>query len=333
MGTECKTTVFDFQAVGNRQVVGAFDGGYLSSDGGLILLRELEERTGIVKRFSKCFWDMRNQEWVEHPLEDLLKQRVFGLIAGYEDINDHDSLREDVLFAVACGKSDPTGQHRIREEDRGKALAGKSTLNRMELGSNIEAPWDKYKKISLRSQDVDDLFIDIFAESQSPNPDVLIVDLDATNDPLHGQQEGTFFNGYYDQYCYLPLYIFCGDHLLLARLQTSDVDPANAGMIDIRGVVRKLRRKFPKTRLIVRGDSGFCRDELMYFCERMPRVDYVLGLAKNPRLLKANHALMEQAKEQFDEQKEGVKLYQEFRYRTLDSWSKERRVHRQSGTQ
>jgi len=324
--TECKRERLDFQASEKRRVEAAFDGGHLSSDGGLLFVRELENRVKILKRFAGCFYDHRDPGYVEHPVEDLVKQRVFALACGYEDVNDHDHLNSDVLLALACGKADPEGRSRIRARDRGKALAGKSTMCRMELGGTKKEPHkDKYKKIVLDFEKAEKLLLDIFEESLKDVPDELVLDLDATDDPLHGNQEGAFFNGYYKAYCYLPLYIFCGDHLLLARLQTSDVDPAKAGMTAIRKTVRELRRRFPKTRLILRGDGGFCREELMDLCES-PMMDFVFGLPKNKRLEKLLESAMSESREKFQPDGEAVRTFSEFSYKPLETWEHPRRV-------
>ena len=326
MQTECKQTQMDFQAFESRKVVGDFDGGHLSSDGGLALLREMEGKTKIIHRFTDCFEDYRNQEYVEHELFQLIAQKTYGLIQGYEDLNDHDSLRRDPLLALACGKTDIEGNDRRREEDRGKPLAGKSTLNRLELGAKRDDSLHRYHKILCNFEKVDQLLLELFFESQTNNPEVLVIVVDATDNPLHGKQEGRFFNGYYDEFCYLPLYMFCGDQLLLARLQTSDVDAAQAGQDEIERVILAIRRRFPKTLIIVRGDGGFCRDELMAFCERLPLVKYVLGLPKNKRLLEQLAPEMKQARTAFEVEAKPQRVFSSFDYQTLNTWSKSRRV-------
>lgn len=211
---DANVTYLDFPAVGSRRVVAAFDGGDISSDGGSLLLRKTEALTGIIRQFAACFTDHRNPELIEHSLEHLVAQRIFALALGYEDLNDHDDLRHDPLLATVVGKKDPTGQSRLRKRDKGKALAGKSTLNRLEL-TPVGADEDsRYKKVVCSMQAVEDLFVELFLQAYPMAPDRIVLDLDATDDPIHGHQLGRFFHGYYKNYCFLPLYIFCGDHLL-----------------------------------------------------------------------------------------------------------------------
>ena len=220
------------QKLGGRELVWRFDGGDITSDGGALLLRKLEERTGIVQRFAACFTDYRSADRIEHPLLDLIKQRVFGLALGYEDLNDHDELRRDPMLAVALSKDDPKGEQRRRAQDRGKALAGKSTLNRLELtapdydGSPRQQGLSKpeTKKIVVDPESIDALLVDVFLEAHLQVPGNIVLDLDATDDILYGNQEGRFYHGYYHDYCYLPLYVFCGEHLLCSRLRTSNID-------------------------------------------------------------------------------------------------------------
>lgn len=219
MRTQCTSESLPFQASFRRQVIAQFDGGAISSDGGGLLLKPLEDRTGIVRQFAACFVDHRDPDRIEHTVEQLLRQRVFGLALGYEDLNDHDELRHDPLLATLVDKADPGGLDRLRERDRGKALAGKSTLNRLELTPVGADPDSRYKKIAVRGREVEDLFVALFLQAYERPPEQIVLDLDATDNPLHGNQLGKFFHGYYRQYCYLPLYIFCGRHLLARRLQ------------------------------------------------------------------------------------------------------------------
>jgi hypothetical protein len=231
MKTECTAGQLEFHGLGRRAVVGQFDGGKISSDSGGLLLREVEQRTHILKRLAGCFEDYRDPEQIEHHVESLIKQRVMGLALGYEDLNDHDALRQDPLLALLSDVADPTGQDRRRAQDKGCALAGKSTLNRLELTPLDADAASRYKKIVADPEGMDDLLVDLFLEAHDTAPAVIILDVDATDDPLHGNQEGRFFHGYYRSYCYLPLYIFCEEHLLCARLRTADQDGA-AGTID-----------------------------------------------------------------------------------------------------
>jgi hypothetical protein len=326
MKTECISPVVQFQANGKRQVEAAFDGGKLSSDGGLLLLRELDERIGLIDRFSKCFMDLRNPDYVEHSLHSLVGQRVFAIALGYEDLNDHDDLRRDPLLAMACGKEDTLGVDRARKRDEGCPLDGKSTLNRMELSASVDSMKNRYKKILLMKGEVEKMFLEVFAESFRTPPASIIIDVDATDDPVHGEQEGRFFSGYYKEYCYLPLYIFSGDHLLLARLQTADVDPATDGLDAIRRTVLGIRELLPGTRIVLRGDGGFCRQALMTFCEETPMVEFLFGLPKNKTLERLLAPQMEEAAGEFGQKKETARIYAEFQYSTKDTWGRERRV-------
>jgi len=247
------------------------------------------------------------------------------LALGYEDLNDHDELRHDPLLAVLCERSDPEGKHRLQERDRGKALAGKSTLNRLELTPSDANAQSRYQKIVANHAAIDALLVDLFLESRSKAPKRLILDVDATDDKIHGEQEGRHFNKYYDSYCYLPLYIFCGDELLCARLQTAKQDPAVNSVAEVAFLVARIRQRWPKVKILVRGDGGFCRDNLMSWCEEN-QVDYLLGLPKNSRLLKAME--LDQVLVKMAHQLTGnsVRTFREFRYRTRTSWSRKRRV-------
>jgi hypothetical protein len=259
-----------------------FDGGTLTSDGGGLLLREVEKRTGIVERFAGCFTDHRDAERIEHTVRELVGQRVYGLALGYEDLNDHDQLRQDPMLAVLVEKKDPTGESRVRERDQGKALAGKSTLNRLELTKAEANEKERYKKIVMKEEAVDGLMVDVFLESYAEAPAEIVLDVDATDDPVHGQQEGRFFHGYYGNYCYLPLYIFCGQALLCARLRPSNRD-ASAGCVEeLERIVGQIRGRWPEVKMMIRADSGFCREELMKWCEEHG-VHYVMGLGFHPR--------------------------------------------------
>lgn len=325
MQTQCNQESFEFHPLQQRQVVGGFDGGTITSDAGGLLLREVEKRTGIIAQFAGCFRDQRKRERVEHRVEELVAQRVYGLALGYEDLNDHEELRRDPLLAVLADKADPTGASRVRERDRGKALAGKSTLNRLELTGKEVKEGERYKKIELDFAAVDRLLGEIFIQAHDAPPQQIILDLDSTDDPLHGQQEGRFFHGYYGHYCYLPLYIFCGEHLLCARLRTAKLDGATGSVEEVTRLVQQLRQAWPEVRIIVRGDSGFCREDLMAGCEAN-QVDYVLGLAKNERLRAEIAAELAQAAEQHRQSGQAARLFKEFLYQTRESWSRARRV-------
>jgi hypothetical protein len=325
MTTECNQSSFEFHALNQRKVIAKFDGGNITSDAGVLLLREVEKHTGLVAGLAQCFTDYRDARWVEHTVEELLGQRLFGMCLGYEDLNDHDQLRCDPMLAVAVNKADPLGMDRLRPEDRGKALAGKSTLNRLELGKAAEI--DKYKKILMHEQQIDAWMVKAFIDAHGGAPDEIVLDLDATDDLIHGNQEGRFFHGYYGNYCYLPLYIFSGEHLLGARLRRSNIDGAEGAVEELIRIVGQIRQSWPEVEIILRADSGFCRDDLMSWCEDPNNhVDYVFGLAKNERLKKAIADEMKLAETLFGQTRQPARVFKDFRYQTLNSWSRERRV-------
>jgi len=326
METQCIQEQMVFQQLGRREVIGRFDGGRISSDAGGVLLREVEKRSGILKRLAACFRDYRDPGRTEHSVPVLISQRVYGIALGYEDLNDHDSLRHDVVLGVLCEKSDPCGMERVRQRDQGKAIAGKSTLNRLELTPEDADEQSRYKKIVADGEQIDELMVNVYIQSQRTSPQEVVLDVDSTDDIVYGNQEGRFFHGYYGDYCYLPLYIFCGEYLLCARLRVASEDPASGVRPELERIVNKLRAAWPEVRIIVRGDSGFCRDEIMSYCEQDGKMDYVLGLAKNRRLNKAIEAEMAQAKQIQQASGKAARVFKDFRYRTKKSWSCERRV-------
>ena len=325
MKTKCKSDQLKFHPLLSRDVIAKFDGGNITSDAGALLLREVEKRTHILKRLSQCFKDYRNPDRIEHSVEELVKQRVYGISMGYEDLNDHEILRNDPLLGLLCDKEDPSGLNRQRKRDKGKATAGKSTLNRFELTPKSEDCISRYKKIVAFPDKMDDLLVTLFIESYERPPEKIILDLDATDDPIHGSQEGRFFHGYYKHYCYLPLYIFCGEQLLCSRLRTANRDVSDGSIEELERIVKPLREVWPHTHIIIRGDSGFCRHAIMNWCETND-VDYVLGLAKNQRLKNSIAEEMEEAKKLYEETGYAARVFKDFRYQTLKSWSKERRV-------
>jgi hypothetical protein len=324
--TKCNPKPLEFHTLGSRDVVANFDGGDISSDAGGMMLREVEQRTGILKRFAGCFTDYRNPEAIEHPVADLVAQRAYGLCLGYEDLNDHDQLRADPVMATMVGKKDPNGEHRRELCDRGKALAGKSTLNRLERTGAEVGAGERYKKIVMNPEAIDQLMVDHFLDAHERAPVQIILDMDATDDPIHGHQEGRFFHGYYDCYCYLPLYIFCGEFLLSAQLRSSSSDPAKGALSDMKRVVGQIRRRWPRVHILLRGDSGFCRDAIMDWCERQG-IDYVFGIAKNPRLLAEIEKELKAAEAESVRTGQMARIFKNLRYRTLeDTWSRTRRV-------
>ena len=325
VATQCRDPKFVFQGVGSRALVAEFNGGTITSDAGALLLRQLETRRRIVSQFAACFTDHRDPARIDHPLEHLVAQRVFGLVLGYEDLNDHDLLRRDPLLAAVVGKDDPTGQTRRRERDRGTALAGKSTLNRLELRTDDAVRDGKYKKISADTEAIDRVFVELMLQAHSAPPSRIIIDADATDDPLHGEQEGRFFHGYYGHYCYLPLYLFAGRHLLVARLRESNIDASKGIVEELERVVVQIRAAWPEVEIWVRADSGFARDELMTWCETHG-VEYVLGLARNSRLEAEIAPWLERAKLAHEITGKAARLFHEFTYETRETWSRARRV-------
>jgi hypothetical protein len=322
---ECKSIDVQFHPLGRREVVAAFDGGKISSDAGALLLRELEQRTGIVRRFADCFVDHRDPELIEHSVYELLLQRVGALALGYEDLIDHDTLRHDPLLALLVGKADPTGADRARERDKGKPLAGKSTLNRLELTPVGADENSRYKKIVAQCSSIEKVFVDLFLLEYPKPPERITLDLDATDDRIHGNQLGRFYHGYYGDYCFLPLYIFCGEHLLCAQLRPSNIDASAGSTFQLQRIVEAIRERWPEVKITIRADSGFCREHIMSWCEQRG-VDFVLGLAKNRRLIGAIADELRQAEAEFKTTNKPARVFKDFDYQTLNSWSRARRV-------
>jgi hypothetical protein len=323
--TECNREQLEFHGLGRRAVVGRFDGGAISSDGGVLLLSEVEAKTRIIERLAEQFVDYRNPELIEHTVRELVGQRVLALALGYEDLNDHDRLRLDPLLAAAVGKLDPSGANRVKAQDRGKALASSSTLNRLELTPLDADRGSRYKKIAADFGGIDALMVSRAVESHSEAPAQIWLDLDATDDPLHGTQEGRFFHGYYGHYCDLPLYIFWGEELVCARLRPSNIDASAGSVEELERIVGQIRQRWPEVQIIIRGDSGFCREEIMAWCEAN-HVDFVLGLAKNDRLNALSLKARCQAQQRFLDTSRASRVFDEFNYRTRASWSRARRV-------
>ena len=325
MTTECTQKSFPFHPHSRREVVARFDGGAITSDGGGLLLREVEKKTRIIDQFARCFTDHRDATLIEHTVEELVGQRIYGLALGYEELNDHDDLRRDPLLATLVGKTDLTGEHRVRARDCGKPLAGKSTLNRLELTRSDAGPAERYKKIVVNGEAVDRLIVALFLQAHSEPPERIVLDLDATDDPLHGKQEGRFFHGYYGNYCYLPLYIFCGEFLLCARLRQANIDAAAGSVDELERIVGQIRQAWPEVEIVIRADSGFAREEIMAWCEANS-VHYVLGLAKNSRLNKALGRQLREAKRHHEQTGLPARVFRDFTYRTRKTWSRRRRV-------
>jgi len=328
MNTVCTkyiiTKQLQFQALGKRKVEAMFDGGAITTDAGALLLRELDKAVNILKDFSRCFTDYRDRRYVEHSVNELISQRVYGICLGYEDLNDHDRLRNDPLLAVVCEKNDPEGEGRKLERDRGKALAGKSTLQRLETAAEQLEDKERYKKIVFSGKAIEEFFVNVFLKTNK-KPKRIVLDVDTTDDPVHGNQEGRFFHGYYDCYCYLPLYIFCGSDLLCAKLRPADSHPSEGVVQELERIIGKIRERWPEVRVIVRGDSGFCTDEIMSWCEGN-RVEYVFGIKKNSRLVKRIEKQLKKVKRKYLISGKPQRLYRDFRYSTLSSWLRKRRV-------
>jgi len=291
-------------------VTARFDGGAMTSDAGGLLLRETARRMNLFPRLAECFLDGRNPDRVQHSIEEMVAQRVYGLALGYEDLNDHEQLRNDPLLQVMAGEAQ-------------QVLAGKSTLNRLELGNGS---MNRYKKITFWKPALEELLVDLFLEAYPSAPAEIVLDFDTTDVELHGDQEGKFFHGYYDHYCYLPLYVFCGEHILCSRLRPANIDAAAGSRKILARIVEQIRARWPQVRIIVRGDSGFCRNELMDWCEQN-QVDYVLGLARNSRLRAMIEKEMTEARQQAQQSGKAARVFREFDYETVSgTWSRARRI-------
>jgi hypothetical protein len=315
MPTECSSDLFDFEPVEGRRVVAAFDAGAITSDAGALLLGATDRAIGMMDRFAACFDDVRCPELIEHEVVTLVGQRVFGIALGYEDLNDHDELRHDPMMAILAGKL------QARREDCAP-VAGKSTLNRLEL-SRLKPT--RYHKISHNPIAIKRLLVDLLLEAHERAPNEIILDLDATDDPVHGNQEGRFFHGYYDCYCYLPLYVFCGRHLLAAKLRCASLDAAAGSVEEVARIVAHIRRRWPRVRILLRADSGFARDELMTWCEANG-VQFLFGLAKNDRLIVEIKCELEAAAQKSRRTGKPARRFKDFKWTTRASWSRERRV-------
>ena len=314
MPTQCNTKPLEFEPHGRRRVVAAFDGGPITSDAGLLLLRQVDRHLSLSDQVAACFTDHRDPQRIQHSLRSLIAQRIFGIALGYEDLNDHDPLRHDPLMAL------------VSEEGRrgdSPPLAGKSTLNRLEHAPT-QGP-SRYHKIDHDPEALQALLVELFIQAHPQPPDEIILDLDATDDPLHGEQEQRFFHGYYKGYCYLPLYIFSDRHLLSALLRPAHIDASAGALEQIQRIVSHLRGVWPQVKILLRADSGFAREELMGWCEQH-QVDYLFGLARNPRLQDAIAPELAQAQALSDQLQQPVRLFTDLSFRTLKSWSRQRRV-------
>jgi DDE family transposase len=311
--TECTQSQFGFAAHHSRRVVAEFDGGTITTDGGGLLLREANRQLHLVERFAACFADRREAALTKHSVQELVAQRVYGLALGYEDLNDHEQLRRDPMLRLLAGKRDVAEQ----------PLAGKSTLSRLERNDGCAS---RYSKITYWRDTIDELLVKVFLEAHASAPEEIVIDLDTTDVELHGGQEGRFFHGYYDEYCYLPLYVFCGEHLLGVRLREANIDASAGSVREIQRIVGQIRAAWPEVRIILRGDSGFCRDELMRWCEQH-HLEFVFGFARNDRLRRMIAEAMTQAAAQYRQTGKPARVFVEFPYETTTgSWSQARRV-------
>jgi hypothetical protein len=316
MLTECNASQLEFEGLGSRKVTASFDGGAITSNAGALLLRQTDRAMGLSRQAAACFRDARSQEDIEHTLETLLAQRIHGIALGYEDLNDHDALRRDPVLGLLSGKLEA-------RRSNCAVLAGKSTLNRLEHAPKTDG--DRYHKISVDEGAMKELFVSLFIQSRKTAPRRLILDLDATDDPIHGGQEGRFFHGYYKCYCYLPLYIFCGRELLLAKLRPANIDASAGSKEEIAWIVARLRQQWPDVEIWLRADSGFCREDLMAWCEANG-AHYVFGLARNTRLEAEIEGELAEAEQRAAKSGKAERIFKEFQYKTRQSWSRERRV-------
>jgi len=331
--------------VGRRQVVADFSGGSITSDGGLVLIAAVDQRTRLSERVAECFSDQRAAHRVQHEVEDLVAQRLYGIVQGYEDLNDHDVLRHNPMFGIVLGKLS-------NEAQSPPALAGKSTLNRLEQAMHIERDLsgERYVKFNVAPERMEQLLVELALEQMGEEPKRMILDIDVTDDAVHGEQVGGFFNGYYGHHCYAPVFIFCGRHLLAAKLRSSNVDPAAEALPELKRVIGQIRQRWKSVEIMVRGDSAYSRDDLMNWCESQAGVQYVLAHASNAVLQKLTWGLEQRAKAAYEQQRQQIAQtleplftdgqwqqhldalvppvvwYQSLSYQTKDSWSVPRRL-------
>ncbi len=315
-----------FKRLGGREVVADFAGGEITSDSGVLLVGKADEKLGLTERFASCFQDHRDPDATEHTVLELVRQRTYALVHGYEDLNDHDELSRDPLLAAVVGKKDPTGDSRERERDKGRPLAGKSTLNRLELTpERLTEKTRRYKKVVLDFARAERFFAEEALGRRRHRPKWVVLDFDPTDDPVHGGQEGRHFSGYYREYCLLPLYVFWGRELVVAKLRPGGVDATEGTVEVLSWLVPMIRSRWPGLRILVRADGSFAREEIMAWCEGKG-VDYVFGLSKNSVLVGAVAAELAEAKARYEATGKPARVFKDFRYRTEKTWSRERRV-------
>ncbi len=297
----------------NLKVEASFSKGHITSDGGLLLIREIDKKFKITEQFAHCFTDYRNPKSCKYTLKQLVTQRIYGLCAGYEDLNDHDKLKEDPFFAFLSGKE--------------KEIAGKSTLNRLELSSRDldEADEHRYKRIVANEEKIEKLLVDLYLQSYKKPPKSITIDFDSTDIEIYGNQEGKFYHGYYQKNCFLPLYAFIDGFLVFAKLRESKIDGAKGTKEALEKIVYKIRKKWPNTRILFRADSGFAREEIISWCEEN-KVNYIIALARNNRLLNMVSKHHEKLESLCKKMEKDYISYTDFKYSTLKTWLKERKV-------
>lgn len=325
MKTQCIAEQLEFQGVGSRRVVVDFGAGHVTSDAGALLLREYEQRRNIIGRLAHCFEDHRDPERLEFSVSELLAQRVMGIALGYEDVNDHDTLRNDPMLAVCAGRVDVEGVQRRHKRDAGSPLAGKSTLNRLEVCAERGGETKRYHRLTVDFEKIDALLVELFLDSFSTPPQEIILDFDTTDALLHGLQEERFFHGYYDAWCYTPLYVFCGDHLVAVEMLSAHNSAVVPAHFVLRRLIAQIRARFAQVRIVVRGDSGFGDDLLMCLCER-EGLDYVFGLQGNARLDRRIQDEKKLARRTCLETGRSARVFSEFAYKPVKTWDRERRV-------
>ena len=317
MPTECISAQFEFEGFARRRVVAGFDGGAITSDAGALLLRHADRAIDLVRRVAGCFRDGRREDLVVHQTSTLVGQRIVAIALGYEDVDDHDTLRFDPVLGLLSDRLEP-------KRDDCARLAGKSTLNRLERSAASDLN-PRYHKLTHDAAALESLFVDLFLDAHKRPPKRIVLDVDATDDPLHGEQEGRFFHGYYKCYCYLPLYVFCGHHLLAAKLRPSNIDASAGATDEVARIVGRIRHRWPKVEVLLRGDSAFAREEIMAWCEANG-VDCVFGLAKNERLVTNIEGELALAAAEHVRTGKATRRFKEFSYQTRESWSRRRRV-------
>lgn len=321
MGSKCTPAARPLRGPAKRDFLLHFDGGAITSDAGAPLLAAVARKLGLLPRLARCFKDFRDPGRVRHTLQQLLAQRLYGIALAYEDLVDHDHVGSDALFAAVVGKADPHGH----KDDRFKRpLAASATMQRLDMSAEAGLD-DRYRRIKSDGEALRNLFVDLFLDRPGGVPDEIVIDLDTTDVTIHGEQEGRYYHGHYRDYCYLPLFAFCGEDILLAELRTADIGAGRDIPKLLGPVIKRILEKHPNLSIVLRGDSAFSTDETMSWCEEIG-VGYIFGLSRNSRLESELKEELSQARAKFEETGEPARVFKDFRYRTLDSWSCDRRV-------